>query len=85
LTNFIIEALQYNRPVILTEANGISERLGDAVLYVDPLNVLEISNAISTMCDENNREKYSEKAKQFSFERTYDDIARELVTLFEKV
>lgn len=80
--NSIIEAISYNKPFILTDYNGISNRLGGAGIIVDPLNVEEISEAIVEMTKPDRYREEVEKVKKITFVHTYSDIAKEFLTLF---
>ena len=40
--NLILDAVRHNKPFILTQENGLTDRLGDIGLYVDPENVDDI-------------------------------------------
>lgn len=77
--NFILEALSFGKPIIFTNENGLRDRIGDVVMYVDPLDETAITNAIVAMCYEDAHRMYQEKAMAFSFEHSYADIAQEIL------
>lgn len=83
--NFIMEALSVGKPVILTTENGITNRVGESVLLVDPLDETAITEALVAMCDEKVHTDYRNKAKAFTFEHSYAEIAREFLGLAESV
>ena len=78
--NFVMEALALGKPVILTTENGITDRVRDAVLLVDPLDEEAIARAIVSMADPSVRDEYAARAAAFSFKRTYADVARDLLS-----
>lgn len=79
--NFILEALSFGKPIIFTNENGLRDRIGDTVMYVDPLDETAITNAIVAMCYKNAHTLYQEKAQTFSLEHSYADIAHEFLAL----
>ncbi len=79
--NYVLRALSFGKPIIFTNENGLRDRIGDTVLYVDPLDETAITNAIVAMCYEDTQRMYQEKARAFSFEHSYAEIAKEFLTL----
>ncbi len=79
----VLEAMSCGIPVITTKYQGPSEIVKDAGILVDPNDILEISQAISKLIkDENIRndfiKKGYEKSRQFSWQKSAEDILREL-------
>ncbi|MEK7579316.1 MAG: glycosyltransferase family 4 protein [Patescibacteria group bacterium] len=79
--NFILEALSFGKPVILTRENGITNRIGNAAFLVDPLNEDEIANAFLTLADETHYREYALRVRALSFIHSYKDIAHEFLAL----
>ncbi|MCR4275109.1 MAG: glycosyltransferase family 4 protein [Candidatus Campbellbacteria bacterium] len=79
--NFVIELLSMGKPAIVTKENGILNRIGSAVIAVDPLNVEEIANAIITIADDATYLQYQEKINQLSIRRPYSVLAKEFIVL----
>jgi glycosyltransferase involved in cell wall biosynthesis len=77
--NFALEALSLSKPIILTKETGLTERIGHAALYVDPLSVADIADAIVQMANDTIYDTYKQRIKGFLHKRTYVDIAREFV------
>ena len=44
--NFILEAISFGKPFILTKDNGYYEKLEDIGLFIDPFNTDDIKNKI---------------------------------------
>jgi glycosyltransferase involved in cell wall biosynthesis len=83
--NMVLEALQYGKPVLITKENGLIDRLGDTVLYADPLNPKDIREKIELLLQPAQYAKYKERAENFSFIHTYDDIAEEFLKYIQLV
>jgi glycosyltransferase involved in cell wall biosynthesis len=82
----VVEAMACGTPVITSNVSSLPEVGGDAVLYVDPKNIEEISTSIKgALSDENLsqtlREKGVARSKEFSWEYT----ARQTLDVFKKV
>lgn len=77
--NFISEALSFGKPVILTRETGLAERLGETVLYIDPLDEHSIADAVVEMCNDVIYATFQERVRAFGDTRTYRDIAREFL------
>lgn len=80
--NTVLEALAYSRPVICTEHTGIRERLGDAALFVDPLSRQGLADAIRELAHREGYHAARERARAFTYTRSYADVAREYADLF---
>ncbi len=79
--NFVSEALSYGKPVILTRETGLAGRLGESVLYVDPLDEDSIADAIVQMCNDIIHKTFVERVRNFTFERSYEDVAKEFISV----
>jgi glycosyltransferase involved in cell wall biosynthesis len=71
----VLEAMQYDCPVITSNSSSLPEAGGDAALYVDPENVSDIAEKMhNLMKHENLRQEMIAKGKQqikkFSWEKT---------------
>lgn len=83
--NLVLDALRFNKPVILTQETGLRERLGDAVIWVDPENQSEITEKIMWLAEPANYQIACEKAQNFTFTHTWREIAGEFIALAEKI
>jgi glycosyltransferase involved in cell wall biosynthesis len=79
--NYVLRALSFGTPVILTSENGLRERLGDAALYVDSLDKEAIAEAIVRMCDPKVYAEQTARVASLSHVHTYADIAQEFLAL----
>lgn len=77
--NLILEAITYNKPFILTKENGLTDRIGDIAILVDPLNPTEIKEKMEWLT--NNYDEQKKKIEAFTFTHTWEEIANEFKKL----
>lgn len=83
--HIILDAINLNKPFILTEECGILDRVGDVSLTVNPKNENDIKEKILWLLNEENYRKQVEKIKNFSFTHTWEEIAREYLILYKSI
>lgn len=83
--NYILRALSLGKPVILTTENGLRDRIGDAALYVNPLDTDAVAQAFIALCDPVTYGVYQTRVQALSFTHTYADIANEFLRLFTTI
>lgn len=79
--NMILDAIRLKKPFILTKENGLRDRIGNLGIYVDPLNTEEIKDAILLLATENEYKRQKELLDDFSFTHSWDDIAKEFLSI----
>ena len=79
--NIVLEGIQHNKPFILTKDTGLRKQLDGLGVFIDPFDVGEITNALCSLARDDIYQGYIEKVKRFNVVHTYDDIAREFMTL----
>lgn len=77
--NMIFDAVRAGTPFILTRENGITERVREAAILVDPQNEQEIAEKIVWLSDSKNRAAQATKVRALSFRHSWQDIAAEIV------
>ncbi|KKR76652.1 MAG: Glycosyl transferase, group 1 [Candidatus Levybacteria bacterium GW2011_GWA2_40_8] len=82
----ILEAMQYGCPVITSNVSSLPEAGGDAVLYVDPENVSDITSKMQKLLtDKNLRDDLVKRGfrqvKKFSWEKTARDTISALKSI----
>ncbi len=77
--NMILDAIARNKPFILTKENGITDRVGDIALLVDPLNPADIKEKMDWLM--NNYDEQKKKVEAFTFTHTWEQIANEIKAL----
>ena len=81
-----LEAMSNGCPVIVARAGALPEVCGDAALYFDPLNPLDIADKIKlVMSDVNLRENLKKKGLERAKKFTWDKSAQETLSVIEKV
>lgn len=80
--NLVLEAIMYNKPVIVTKENGLMDRLGDRVVYLDPVDIDDIAKKLLALADPRQYADYVAKVSNLQFDHSYDDIAQEFSDLF---
>lgn len=83
--NLILDAIRYNKPFILTQENGLNDRIRDVGVLVDPENLDDITSKILWLSKEENYKVIQDKLKQFDFTHTWVEIAKEFLLLQEKL
>ena len=79
--NFILEAIMYNKPFIMTKDTGFYDELKDIGDFVDSRDPEQMKLAIISLADE---KKYAEQQKKlvaFDHVHTYQDIAQEFLDI----
>ncbi|MBP7770549.1 MAG: hypothetical protein KA066_01400, partial [Candidatus Pacebacteria bacterium] len=74
-----IEALSYNKPFIAPLDCGMHERLQGLGLFVDTLDQRAMQGAIEELLDQEKYRAYVKRIKEFSYVRTWKDIADEIL------
>lgn len=77
--NMILDAIAHNKPFILTKENGLTERIKDCAIFVDPLNPTDIAEKMNWLT--NNYDEQKKKVEAFSFTHTWEEIAQEFLKL----
>lgn len=83
--NFILEGIMFRKPFILTRHTGLQKRLAGCGIFVDPLNVNELSEKIVYLADRNHYNEYVERISHLSYTHLYDEIAQELLEIYKSI
>ncbi|MFA6459167.1 MAG: glycosyltransferase family 4 protein [Candidatus Paceibacterota bacterium] len=79
--NMIFDAIRAGTPFIVTKENGITDRIRECAIFVDPQNPADITSKIVWLADPANRTAQAQKVRNFSFVHTWSDIANEIAEL----
>jgi glycosyltransferase involved in cell wall biosynthesis len=82
--NMILDTIRLNKPFICTKEVGIYERIKDRGIFVDPLDEKEIETAVLCLLDKENYKIALEKVRNFSFVHTWEEIAKEFLSVYKK-
>jgi len=81
-----IEAAACGTPVIATRSSALPEWLGDAAIYIDPANPVELRAALECILqDAHLRRTMSEKGLERASRLTWDSAARRVAQVFEEL
>jgi glycosyltransferase involved in cell wall biosynthesis len=83
--NLILDVIRYNKPFILTEENGLMDRIGDIAITVNPVDLNDIKTKVLWLCKRENYDRQVAKIKNFKFTHTWDEIAREIIKVWESL
>jgi glycosyltransferase involved in cell wall biosynthesis len=83
--NFVLEALSYGKPSIVTQDTGYKNFLREVALFVDPLNEEDLVQKIVSLSNTETYQQLEGQIKNFSYRHTYPEIAREYIGLFKKI
>ncbi|MBI2482119.1 MAG: glycosyltransferase family 4 protein [Candidatus Vogelbacteria bacterium] len=83
--NLVLDALRFNKPVILTKETGFTDLLEDTVLWVDPLNIQDITEKIKLLLDPAVYQDYVARATAFNYIHTWDEIASEFTQVIKTI
>lgn len=79
--NMILEAIRHNKPFILTRENGITERVQDCALFIDPLDPTDIADKMNWLSNDVNYAEQKKKVEAFTFTHTWEEIGKEILSL----
>ena len=82
--NMIFDAISAGTPFILTKETGIYDRVKDCAIFVDPLDRSDIAEKIVWLSDKHNWEMQRQKVRSFQFTHSWEDIAKEIVSISKK-
>ncbi|MDD5165077.1 MAG: glycosyltransferase family 4 protein [Candidatus Pacebacteria bacterium] len=82
--NMIFDAVMTRTPFIVTKEIGITDRIQDAAIFIDPKNKQDIVDKIVWMADPANRAVQAKKVQALPFMHSWEDIAREILEIGKK-
>lgn len=82
--NMIFDAIRAGVPFILTRETGITPRVKECAIFVDPQNRQEITEKILWMADPKNRAIQADKVRKFSWKHTWGEIGDEIASISKK-
>ena len=83
--NMIFDAIRVGTPFILTKENGISDRVKDCAIFIDPMNKNDIVEKIVWISDPKNRKKQADKVKKFNWVHSWENIGNEIISIYERI
>jgi len=83
--NFILEAIRYEKPFIVSKYCGILDRIGELGVTVDPLRQDSITEAVLKLSDDATYAHIRKALHEFTFTHTWDEIAEAFVNAFKRL
>lgn len=84
--NYILDALRFRKPFILSKYSGYADLLKDFGLIVDPFDDDALTKAVESLASDAGYSEAVTRAARFSLkERTYDIIADEFIQFAETI
>ncbi|MFM2357551.1 MAG: hypothetical protein RJA61_288 [Candidatus Parcubacteria bacterium] len=80
--NLIFDALQYNKPFIVTEETGLPQDIKETGVLVDPLDIKDIEEKILFVAEDRNYERLVVQSRSYNKVHDWDAITREFLALF---
>jgi len=81
----ILDAIRCNKPFILTEESGFTEKLRDVGVFVDPLSTDDMTAKILWLAKDENYAQAQARVREFDFTHSWGQIADELLVISEKI
>ena len=82
--NFIIDAIRFGKPFIMTRESGLVDILGGVGLLVDPLDESDITEKILMLADSSCYTKQKKLVEAFNFRHSWRGIANEFLELVNR-
>ncbi len=83
--NTILDAIRSNKPFILTQENGLYNRIKDIGIFVDPKDPEDIKNKVLWLANPENYKEQKQKIERFTFTHTWEEIAGEIIGIWKKI
>jgi glycosyltransferase involved in cell wall biosynthesis len=83
--NMILESIRLNKPFILTEENGLMDRIGSIAITINPKSEKDIEEKVKWLLDPVNYATQVQKIKNFNFTHTWEQIAHEILDIYNKL
>lgn len=82
--NFILEALSFGKPVLLSRGHGLSVDLSEEFLF-DPMNQKELEAKMEAMLESGNYKKAVSTVNDLSLNQSWEDVTRVHLTLIKGI
>lgn len=83
--NMILDTIRCGKPFIMTTETGLTEKLKDIALFVNPEDVNDIAQKIEMLCDPKIYADYQARVARFTFTHSWDQIAKEFLAISNKI
>lgn len=83
--NFIIDAIRFGKPFIMTRESGLVDTLRGVGLFVNPLDESDMTEKILMLADSSVYAEQKKKIEMFNFRHSWREIAVEFLELYKKI
>ncbi len=83
--NTILDAIRLDKPFILTRENGLTPRIKDIGIFVDPENPADIGEKVKWLLDPENYEAKRKQLVRFTFTHTWEEMAKEYMEIWKNL
>jgi glycosyltransferase involved in cell wall biosynthesis len=83
--NMVLEALASGVPSVVTQDNGIKDRLEGLAVFIDPFSVESITNGLKEILNKETYERLCRNISSREFSHSWNEIAQEFIDLYSKV
>jgi glycosyltransferase involved in cell wall biosynthesis len=83
--NTILDAIRLNKPFILTRENGLTPRIKEIGLFVDPEDESDIKEKVLWLLEPQNYERQAAKIADFNFTHSWEEMAGEYLDIYNKL
>ena len=79
--NFILEAISFGKPFIVTQESGLKEIYNKGGIFVDPFDKMPIKQAILDMLDDTKYEQYKREVDSTHASRSWSEVAQDFIKI----
>lgn len=79
--NFIIEAISYNKPFIMTQETGLKEIYNKGGIFIDPFDKEELKGAILKLQNPQEYSRYRKELEETQISHSWKKIAEEFISI----
>lgn len=83
--HMILDSIRLNKPFIITEENGLLNRIDKISLKVNPKDENDIKEKIKYLLDKTNYDRQVSLIKAFDFTRTWENISEEILEIVKNI
>ena len=83
--NFILEAVSFGKPFIMTRETGLGEIYDKGGIFVDPLDKDELARVMKNMLKTEEYERYVNELRLMNKERSWAVLAEEFVSICKRI
>ena len=80
--NFVLEAISYNKPFIMTKETGLNELYNKGGIFIDPFDKKALKQAILSMSDPEQYSQHKKDLESLDVKHSWEDVANEFLSLY---